>query len=282
MTNRRAFLKTAGMAAGAFLPLSKILAAYKPLHDFGLQLYTVKEDIAKDPKAVLKQIASYGYTQVESFEGGQGMFWGMSAKEFKQYVGDLGMTIISSHCDISKNFEQKAADAASIGMKYLICPYKGPQKSIDDFKRFADEFNKCGEICKKNGIRFAYHNHDYSFKAVDGQIPQDVMLQNTDPSLVDFEMDIYWVVTAGVDPLAYLAKYKNRFHLCHVKDRKKGASAEFASCILGNGSIDYPSLLKKTKQYGMKYFIVEQEAFEEGSPMECAKADAAYMKKLSI
>ncbi len=282
MTNRRDFLKTAGFAAGALFPAAKMMAAYKPSHNFGLQLYTVKEDIAKDPKGVLKQVASFGYTQVESFEGGQGIFWGMQAKEFKKYIGDLGMTIISSHCDISKNFEQKAADAASIGMKYLICPYKGPQKSIDDFKRFADEFNKCGEICKKNGLRFAYHNHDYSFKAVDGQIPQDVMLQNTDPSLVDFEMDIYWVVTAGVDPLAYLSKYNNRFRLCHVKDRQKGASAEFASCILGHGSIDYPSLLKKTKQYGMKYFIVEQEAFEEGTPLECAKADAAYMKKLTL
>jgi hypothetical protein len=103
------------------------------------------------------------------------------------------MKMISSHCNINNKFEEKAADAASIGMKYLICPYLGPQKTIDDFKKAADNFNAKGEICKKNGLRFAYHNHGYSFQALDGQMPQDVMMQNTDPSLVDFEMDMYWV-----------------------------------------------------------------------------------------
>lgn len=280
--SRRDFLKTAGFAAGALLPASRMMAAYKGGGNFGLQLYSVKEDIAKDPKSVLKQVASYGYTQVESFEGRQGMFWGLQPKEFKQYIGDLGMTIVSSHCDYSKDFEKKAADAASIGMKYLICPYKGPQKSIDDFKRFADEFNKAGAICKKNGIRFAYHNHDYSFKPVDGQVPQDVMLSSTDPSLVDFEMDIYWVVTAGVDPIAYMKKYNNRFRLCHVKDRKKGATENDASCVAGTGSIDYRSITAQSKKYGMQYFIIEQERFDEGTPLECAKRNADYMKTLSL
>lgn len=270
------------MAAGAFLPLGSLLASYKPAGHFGLQLYSVKEDIAKDPKGVLKQVASYGYTQVESFEGAQGMFWGMQPKEFKQYISGLGLTIVSSHCDYQKDFEKKAADAASIGMKYLICPYKGPQKSIDDFKRFADEFNKAGAICKKNGIRFAYHNHDYSFKPVDGQLPQDVMLQNTDPGLVDFEMDIYWVVTAGADPLAYMKKYNNRFRLCHVKDRKKGATGTDASCVAGTGSIDYRKIIAQSKLYGMKYFIIEQERFDEGTPLQCAKANAAFMKTIAL
>jgi sugar phosphate isomerase/epimerase len=98
---------------------------------------------------------------------------------------------------MNKDFEQKAAQAGEIGMKYLICPFLGPQKSMDDFKRFADQFNKSGEICKKNGLRFAYHNHGYSFQPLDGQLPQDVMMTSTDASLVDYEMDIYWVVTAG-------------------------------------------------------------------------------------
>ncbi|RFM30409.1 sugar phosphate isomerase/epimerase family protein [Deminuibacter soli] len=280
--SRRDFLRAAGFAAGALLPASKMLAAYKPSRNFGLQLYSVRDDIAKDPKGVLKQIASYGYTQIESFEGKQGMFWGMQPKEFKQFTGDLGLTIISSHCDYKTDFEKKAADAASIGMKYLICPYKGPQKSIDDFKRCADEFNKAGAICKKNGIRFAYHNHDYSFKSVDGQIPQDVMIENTDPSLVDFEMDIYWVVTAGADPVAYMKKYNNRFRLCHVKDRQKGATTPDASVIAGTGSIDFRTLLPQTKKYGMKYFIIEQERYDQGTPLECAKADAEYMKTLSL
>ena len=227
--SRRKFIKisggvTTGLALGSLTGAS--LFSYdseeaKKLKKFGLQLYTLREDLPKDPKGVLKQIASFGYKQIESFEGKDGMFWDMGNTGFKNYMDELGMNIISSHCDINTNFEKKAADAAAIGMKYLICPWKGPQKSLDDFKKFADEFNQKGEICRKNGIRFAYHNHDYSFKAMDGQLPQDVMMNGTDASLVDFEMDIYWVVTAGIDPEAWFKKHKNRFKLCHIKDRSK-------------------------------------------------------------
>jgi sugar phosphate isomerase/epimerase len=281
--SRRRFLQTTGLltAAGLFSK-SDLFAGNAKLKDYGIQLWSVKNALAKDPQGVLKQLASFGYKQIESFEGGKGMFWGMTAADFKKYMDDLGMKIISSHCNIEKDFEQKAADAASIGMKYLICPYKGPQKSIDDFKKIADEFNQKGDICKKNGIRFGYHNHDYSFKAIDGQIPEDVMLANTNADTVDFEMDIYWVVTAGADPVDYMKKYKNRFRLGHVKDRIKNATQADASCTLGEGSIDYPSILKQAKANGMEYFIVEQERYDNTTEMDSAKADAKYMSMLSI
>src|SRR4030095_16914076 len=237
---RNEFLKLSGGLALAGLASKSGFASFAgeeaKLKNFGIQLWSVRDDLAKDPKGVLKQLASYGYKQIESFEGGKGIFWGMSNTEFKSYMDELGMKIISSHCDIDKDFEKKAADAASIGMKYLICPYKGPRKSIDDFKKIAEDFNAKGDICKKNGIRFAYHNHDYSFVTIDGQIPQDVMLASTNPDTVDFEMDIYWVVTAGADPVAYAEKYKNRFRLCHVKDRIKNTTEKDASCTLGTGS----------------------------------------------
>jgi sugar phosphate isomerase/epimerase len=196
-------------------------------------------------------------------------------------MDQVGSKIISSHCDYTKDFERKAAEAAEIGMKYLICPYKGPQKSIDDFKRFADEFNKAGEICKKNGIRFAYHNHDYSFKPVNGEVPQDVMMQHTDKNLVDFQMDIYWVVAAGEDPQAWFSKYPGRFRLCHVKDLGKTAKGH-ESVQLGKGTIDFPTILKAGKEKGLQYYIVEQEAFTGTNPLESAAVDAGYMKKLSI
>jgi sugar phosphate isomerase/epimerase len=281
--SRRRFLQTTGLltAAGLFSK-SDLFAGNAKLKDYGIQLWSVKNALAKDPQGVLKQLASFGYKQIESFEGGKGMFWGMTAADFKKYMDDLGMKIISSHCNIEKDFEQKAADAASIGMKYLICPYKGPQKSIDDFKKIADEFNQKGDICKKNGIRFGYHNHDYSFKAIDGQIPEDVMLANTNADTVDFEMDIYWVVTAGADPVDYMKKYKNRFRLGHVKDRIKNATQADASCTLGEGSIDYPSILKQAKANGMEYFIVEQERYDNTTEMDSAQADAKYMSMLSI
>jgi len=283
--SRRDFLRLSGLSAlGLAMPgknFSSILndefLAKQKIKQFGIQLWTVKEDLYVNAKDTLKQIASFGYKQIESFEGKQGMFWGMKNKEFKSYMDELGMKIISSHCETKTDFERKAAEAAEIGMKYLICPYKGPQKSIDDFKRFADEFNKNGEVCKKNGIRFAYHNHDYSWKPMDGQIPQEVMMDNTDKNLVDFEMDIYWVVAAGVDPQVYFKKYPNRFRLCHVKDLGKTATG-IESVHLGKGTIDFHSILKTGKENGLEYYIVEQESFTNTTTLESAKVDADYLK----
>lgn len=287
-SSRRDFLRGGAFAAlGLALPfkrkssLIESFAASKKLNAFGLQLWTVKEDMARDAKDTLKKVASYGYKQIESFEGKSGMFWGMSNKDFSKYLDGLGTRIISSHCNISTDFEKKAAEAAEIGMKYLICPYKGPQKSIDQFKKFADEFNKAGEICKKNGIRFAYHNHDYSFKPVDGQLPQEVMMNNTDKDLVDFEMDIYWVVAAGESPEAWFKKHPNRFRLCHVKDYAKTANGH-ESVQLGKGTIDFHSILKAGTANGLRNYIVEQEAFTGSNPLDSAAADAKYMKAFAI
>ncbi len=285
---RKEFLKITGGLALAGLASTSGLASptaeSKKLKNFGIQLWSVRDDLAKDPKGVLKQLASYGYKQIESFEGSKGMFWGMTNTEFKTYMDELGMKVIASHCDINKDFEKKAADAAAIGMKYLICPWKGPQKDIDAFKKFAEEFNQKGEICRKNGIRFAYHNHDYSFVNMNGELGQDVMMKNTDPGLVDFELDMYWVVAGGQDIETWLKKYPKRFRLCHVKDRKKGATAteKDASVVVGTGSIDYPKILKTARKQGMEYYIIEQEKWEGTTPMGAAQANASYMKTVSV
>ena len=285
---RKEFLKLSGGLALAGLAsksgFASLAGETAKLKNFGIQLWSVRDDLAKDPKEVLKQLASYGYKQIESFEGSKGIFWGMTNTEFKAEMDNLGMKIIASHCDINKDFEKKAADAAAIGMKYLICPHKGAQKDLDAFKKFADEFNQKGEICKKNGIRFAYHNHDYSFATMNGEMGQDVMMKNTDASLVDFELDMYWVVAAGQDIETWLKKYPKRFRLCHVKDRKKNAplTEKDASVVVGTGSIDYPKILKTAKKLGMEYYIVEQEKWEGTTPMQAAQADAMYMKTLSI
>ena len=288
MSSRRDFLRSSSFAAvGLSLPfggkssLIESFTRYKSISTFGIQLWTVKEDMSSNAKDTLAKISANGYRLIESFEGQKGMFWGWKNTEFKKYMDDLNMSIVSSHCEIKKDFEKKAAEAAAIGMKYLICPYKGPQKSIDDFKKFADDFNVAGEICKKNGIRFAYHNHDYSFKAIDGQVPQEVMMANTDKNLVDFEMDIYWVVAAGEDPKAWFTNHPGRFKLCHIKDLAKTAKGH-ESVQLGKGTIDFSSILKTGTSNGLKFYIVEQEAFTGTNPLESAEADAKYFKTLSI
>ncbi len=252
---------------------------------FGLQLYTLRDEMPKDPKGILEQVASFGYKQIESYEHDKlGMYWGMKNTKFKKLMDDLGMKLVSSHADINKDFERKAEEAAAIDMNYLICPYLGPQKSMDVFKKAADKFNIAGEICKKNGLRFAYHNHDYSFRLLDGQYPQDVMMNATDKALVDYEMDIYWVVTAGQDPVQWMNKYPNRFRLAHVKDRSKNLplSETSASTIVGSGSIDFAQILSAGKKQGLDYFIVEQERYDDTTPLKAAQDGAAYMKALKL
>lgn len=254
------------------------------LDKFGIQLYTVRDVLPKDPKFVLKQLASFGYKQIESYEGTNGMFWGLGNKGFKWTMDELGMTIVSSHCDISKDFQKKVDEAAAIGMKYLFCPWKGPQKKLDAFKKFAEEFNQCGEICKKAGLRFGYHNHDYSFRELEGEIPQDILMKETDPALVDFEMDIYWVITADQDPISWLKKYPNRFRACHIKDRAKNPVADNGknSVDLGTGLVDFNTILKNAQHQGMQYYFVEQEFYPNGTSLKASKADANYMKRLKI
>lgn len=288
--NRRKFMKISGSVTGGLLfsslgSLSLLETCNNAkITSFGLQLWTLREDFPKDPKGVLKQVASFGYSHVESFEGPQGMFWGMKNTEFKKYITDLGMNMYSSHFGGMNNFEKKVDEAAAIGMKYLTMAWEGPGKTIDDYKKYADDFNKKGELCKKNGLRFAFHNHDYTFRLLEGQYAQDVLMANTDASLVDFEMDIYWVVTAGQDPEAWFKKYPNRFRLCHIKDRSKSPVEDNSknSVTLGTGVIDFSKVLDTAKANGMKFFIVEQEAYEGTTPLKAVEADAGFMKGLKI
>jgi len=282
--SRRSFLRGAALTTLAMsMPFkNELMAMASKSNAFGLQLWSVKQALSKDPLAVLKQLSENGYKKIESFEGAKGMFWGMKNTEFKKVMDDLGMNMVSSHCNDTGDlvsFERKAAAAGEIGLKYLICAFKGPQKSLDNFKKFTDEFNACGEIAKKHGLRFAYHNHDYSFKAMEGIVPQDLMMDGTNPDLVDFEMDMYWTVAAGVDPIAYMDKHPNRFKLVHVKDLTKTATGH-ESCVIGKGTIDYKSLLSKVAKHGVQHMIVEQEAYTGTNELDAARDNAAYLKTL--
>jgi sugar phosphate isomerase/epimerase len=253
---------------------------------FGIQLWSVRDAMEKDAVGTLKNLASYGYKQIESFGGSKGIFWGMTNVEFKKLLDGLGLQMVSVHYredDITK-FEEIAVQAAAIGVRYLYYPWEGADKTIADYKKLAIELNERGKICAKYGMKYGFHNHDYSFKLVEGVYPQDVLMQNTNKKNVFFEMDIYWVVTAGEDPIKWLKKYPNRFTASHIKDRSKTApdTELSASCVLGNGKIDYKKIIPIAKKYGMKYFNVEQEKYDEGTSMECAKMDAAYMQKVKM
>ena len=285
--SRRSFLRGAALTSVALsMPFkNELMAMAANSKPFALQLWSVKLALYKDTMGVLKQIAANGYKKIESFEGPKGMFWGMKNTEFKKVMDDLGMNMFSTHCNDTgdfKSFEQKAAAAGEIGLKYIICAYKGPQKTLDNFNQFADEFNTCGEIAKKHGIRFAYHNHDYSFVPMNGIVPQDVMMKNTDPAMVDFEMDLYWTRVAKVNPITYMDQFPNRFKLVHVKDLVKANTPEgHESCVIGKGTIDYKTLLPEVAKRGIQHMIVEQEHYTGSNELDAARDDAAYMKTLN-
>ncbi|GAB3236529.1 sugar phosphate isomerase/epimerase [Algoriphagus aestuariicola] len=295
---RRKFIQMGAMlgVGAAFMPLQFCAAPKKEgeavaesepimskLDSFGIQLYSVKEDMGADAQATMRALAGYGYKQLEGFDGGKGILWGMQPTEFKSLMSEIGTTMVASHANVYENLDAQAAQAAEVGMKYLICPWIGPQKSLDDYKKRADEFNQIGEKLKSHGLRFAYHNHDYSFVSQEGGLGQDILMNNTDPALVDFEMDIYWVHVANAKPAEYLAKYPGRFRLCHVKDAEAGTGDPHErGVLLGAGEIPYADLIKQSKDLGMEYFIVEQERFPTGTPMEAAAANAKYLAALEF
>lgn len=288
--NRRTFLYSSGMlAAAASAPqamAATIAGRTKPAP--GIQLYMVKEDMERDPIGTLKQLGAMGYTQIESYGSDKGIFWGKTNTEFKKIATGFGLNLVSTHynpCTLPE-FDKLAAQAAEVGMKYLVCPWLGPQKSIETFKTFADDFNQRGAICKKHGLRFGYHPHDYPYKPVNGQLPIDVLLAGTDKELVDFQMDVYYTVTEGADPYAYITKHKGRFKLAHMRDvlkkRLPAGSKEESACDMGEGIIDFKKFIRTGQDNGMRYFFVEQSRFFHETPLQSAQKNAAYLKRLKL
>lgn len=282
---RRSFLKASGLLAGgaalSSLPFLKSCAAADvEANTFGIQLYTLRDIIGDDPKGVIQSLAEFGYQQIESYEGPMGIFWGMNNTEFKQFLDDNGLTMISTHANVFQNYEEKVNQLAEIGVPYITCPYVGPQESIDDFYQLAEQFNELGQIASNAGMKFAYHNHAYTFEEQDGEIPQVVLMDNTDPDLVEYQLDMYWVVAAGEDITEWVQRYPNRFTSGHVKDYSGGENPE--SVTLGTGTIDYPTILEVALNNGMKHLIVEQEAYSGTTPLGAAEQNAEYMKNLEI
>lgn len=276
MKSRREFLMTSGgIALGALmLPYLGFGAKVK---NVGLQLYTVKDAMLKDAKGTLKILADIGYKELESARSAKGNYYGLSPKEVKTICDDLGMTMRSGHVHIDKDWQKSVDQAAEVGQEYLVCsslPSQG--QTIENYKKVADTFTKAAEDCKKAGLKFGYHNHDYEFDEVDGKVLYDILLEESDPEIVLMELDLGWVIVTGNDPLDYFEKYPGRFPLWHLKDMKKEhpESTEF-----GKGQIDIKKMMQNAKKSGMKYFFVEQEEYAE-NPIKSIKHNYNYLMKL--
>lgn len=272
MTNRREFIKQSGLAFAAATVLPTMAFSETKKHAIGLQLYSLRETIGNDVEGTIAKVADLGFKEVETYGYSQeNKFWGLSVKEFKNILDKNGLDTPSGHYGVDPFLAQGGTrddftfnlDVANeLDQKYVIIPYIGGNlpNSIDDYKRLSDKLNEAGEMCKKAGLKLAYHNHDFEFTDYNGQNGLETFLANTDKKNVVFEMDIYWVVRAGRDPIELMNTYPGRFPLWHVKDMSK--KNEDLNTEIGSGSIDYKAIFDNIKKSGAKHLIIEQENFE--------------------
>lgn len=276
LQTRRDFIKsTAVLAAGAAIITDYATAA--PVQNVGIQLYSVRKDMLADAPGTLKKLAAIGFKNLESAGSEKGSYYGLQPKEFKNIASGLGMKLLSGHVHIDQNWQKTVDEAAESGQTYLICsvmPAEG--QTVSNYKHAAEVFNKCGEVAAKSNLVFGYHNHDSEFEKENGQVLYDVLLKETDPAKVKFEMDLGWLIVTGNDPATYFAKYPGRFPLWHLKDMDKAGkhSTEF-----GKGDVDLKALLAQAKASGMKYYFVEQEEYTL-APLAAMQYDFDYLKKL--
>lgn len=288
MTSRRSFIKTAGVASAGLLMMPDLFAAAKHDKYIGVQLYTVRDLMAKDPVATLAEVAKIGFNSVEgaTYTGTQ-TFYGMRPSAFKKTLKDNGLKMFSGHYllgesmpeakgTISNEWQKAVDDASAAGLKYMVCAYlfDTERGNIDQYKKIADKLNAAGEICKKSGIQLCYHNHDFEFMPQDGQLPYDILL-GTDADLVKMELDLYWVYKAKQDPIALFDKNPGRFPLWHVKDMDKTDKQFFTE--VGNGSIPFKDIFAQKKKAGLKYFFNEQDQ-TPGDPLVSMTQSYKYIK----
>jgi len=279
MATRREFLKTAGIATVA-MPFftEELFAASGIKRKTGLALYTIRDAMTKDPAAALAAVAATGFSWIEAADYSERMFYGMKPADFRRLVSKNGLKLISSHNGINaENDDTIIADAAEAGLRYLVKPSLPHEmcSSLDGFKKTAEYFNKAGEKCRKNGIRFGFHNHQIEFNELEGKIPYDILLAETDPELVTFELDLAWIIAAGKDPLTYFKTNPGRFELWHFKD----LSTEKQDATIGEGTINFAPIYAKAETAGMKYWFIEQDSCNTHTPFESIAISRANLLK---
>jgi sugar phosphate isomerase/epimerase len=299
---RRNFIQSATAAAvysSSLLRSDRLMASPFGL-PIGLQLYSVREMMAKDYEGTLKQIGALGYQEVETAG-----YFDHSPQQVKSAMSAAGLKCVSAHysyTSLSKDFDKIVAFNKDIGVQYIICAFPGikdPSRlkdtsyrtqtssfTLEDYRWNADQFNKFGEKLKAAGLKFGYHNHTMEFAKQDGVVPFEEMVRLTDPDLVTFEMDCGWVIVGGANPVDYLRRYPSRISMLHVKDFKHAEKPVSTlepppAAELGRGTLDYRPVFEAAKKANIKHYFIEQEEFDL-PPMESLKIDADYMKKLTV
>ena len=287
MTTRRDFVRTTAAALGALTlpgtdPRTHLLthppANPDRIERIGVQLYTVRGEMEKDFDGTLGKVAEIGFKEVE-FAG----YFGRTPGQVHNRLLDLGLVSPSAHLpyeSLGDGWQAVLDDAQEIGQEYVLIAWTPVEarQTLDDWKRIAEKFNQAGEAARSAGLGLAYHNHDFEFKPIGGQVPFDLLLAQTDPALVKIEMDLYWITIAGGDPFRYFARYPGRFPMVHVKDLKRGA--EHPMVDVGAGDIDWKAIFARHEQAGIQHYFVEHD--EPADPFASIRASYEYLKRLEF
>jgi len=272
--DRRSFL---GTVTGAGLLASRLswAADTHKIDRIGVQLYTVRDAMKEDFDGTLAKVAAVGFREVE-FAG----YFDHSPKDVKASLDHAGLVSPSAHFNnsfLGDPWPGVLESAKIIGQQYVICSFIDEKTRAEPgiWPRMADMFNHAGEEARKAGIQFGYHNHSFEFTPVDGKLPYDILLHNTDPNLVKMEMDLYWIVNAGADPLAYFSRYPGRFPLVHVKGRAKNGDI---TEVKADNSIDWKAIFAQSEKAGIKHYFVEQD--KSSSPFDSIRTSFNYLHDL--
>jgi sugar phosphate isomerase/epimerase len=281
MQTRRKFIATLGVAAFGIAnrdaaAASEILGAKKKIKRVGLQLYTVRDLMKADVPGTIARVAAIGYKEVE-FAG----YFDRTPAQIRELIRRNGLTSPSTHLpfeSLENGWQKQLDDAKTVGHHWATIAWIPEEKrrTLDDWKRHAALFNKAGAQAKAAGLRFAYHNHDFELKRVDGQRPLDVLLSETDRSLVDFEMDIYWVKFGGGDPLDFFNRHPKRFPMVHVKDSAGPPDNKMVD--VGKGTIDFRSIFAQGEKAGIKHYFVEHD--QPADPIATIRNSYQYLRDL--
>ena len=297
--SRRGFVKYTVMGLASLPLVGKSLVDFPAPVITGIQLYSVRADMERDPLSTLKQLAAMGYKNVEHANYVGRKFYGYSPAEFKKILADLGLSMHSGHTrfgytdynestkDFTDEWKQTIEDAAIVGQQFVISPWLDDQyrKSADTLIAYMDVFNKNGELCNRSGMKFGYHNHNFEFNTrFNGITMYELILTHTDPKLVAQQIDIGNMFGAGGKAQDLIKKYPGRFELMHVKDEIKSSEADnmdgYESTVIGAGLMQTRQIADIGRKIGVtKHFIIEQESYQRKTPLASAKIDLSAMKK---
>jgi sugar phosphate isomerase/epimerase len=284
MIDRRSFVKlSAGLAAGGLVGLERAARALASksghggsIETIGVQLYTVRDLMESDVRGTLEKVASLGYDEVE-FAG----YFGHSPEEIKAILDDVGLAAPAAHIsleDVRRDLRSVISSARAIGHRFVICPSlpHDERGDLDSYRELAQTLNEAGRACRDEGLRCGWHNHAFEFEKIDGRVPYDLLLEETEPELVVFEIDLFWTISAGADPIDYFERYPGRFSLCHVKDM----AADGTMVDVGAGEIDFGSIFGHAETAGLVHYVVEHD--EPADAISSITASYEHLSALAL